>query len=70
MINLITGGFALPASDAPGDIMKYAHAAGITGEPLTHEEVIETSRKGAKAFKTLIRGIVQRLGMKVSRQGS
>lgn len=41
-------------------------AAGITGEPLTHEEVIETSRKGAEAFKTLIRGIVQRLGREVS----
>ncbi|HIJ55540.1 MAG TPA: purine-nucleoside phosphorylase [Deltaproteobacteria bacterium] len=37
-------------------------AAGITGEPLTHEEVIETSKKGAEAFKALVRGIVQRLG--------
>ena len=37
-------------------------AAGITGEPLTHEEVIETSQKGAEAFKRLIRGIIQQLG--------
>jgi len=37
-------------------------AAGITGEPLTHEEVIETSKKWAEAFKALVRGIVQRLG--------
>ena len=37
-------------------------AAGITGEPLTHEEVIETSKKGAEEFKRLIKGIITRLG--------
>ena len=37
-------------------------AAGITGRPLTHTEVIETTRKGANQFKRLVRGIVDRLG--------
>jgi purine-nucleoside phosphorylase len=37
-------------------------AAGITGEPLTHEEVIETSRKSSDSFKRLIKGIITRLG--------
>lgn len=37
-------------------------AAGITGRPLTHTEVIETTRKGANQFKRLVRGIVERLG--------
>ena len=37
-------------------------AAGITGRPLTHTEVIEATRKGADKFKRLVRGIVERLG--------
>ena len=37
-------------------------AAGITGRPLTHTEVIEATRKGAKQFNGLVRGIVERLG--------
>ena len=37
-------------------------AAGITGRPLTHTEVIETTRKVANQFKGLVRGIVERLG--------
>ena len=37
-------------------------AAGITGRPLTHTEVIETTRKAANQFKGLVRGIVERLG--------
>jgi purine-nucleoside phosphorylase len=36
-------------------------AAGMTGEPLTHEEVIETSQKGAEAFKRLVKGIIEQL---------
>ena len=37
-------------------------AAGITGRPLTHTEVIEATRKAAKQFKGLVCGIVERLG--------
>jgi purine-nucleoside phosphorylase len=37
-------------------------AAGITGSPLTHAEVIEATRKAANKFKGLVRGIVERLG--------
>lgn len=37
-------------------------AAGITGRPLTHTEVIEATRKAANKFKGLVRGIVERLG--------
>jgi purine-nucleoside phosphorylase len=37
-------------------------AAGITGRPLTHTEVIEATRKAANKFKALVRGIVERLG--------
>jgi purine-nucleoside phosphorylase len=37
-------------------------AAGITGRPLTHSEVIEATQKGADKFKRLVRGIVERLG--------
>jgi purine-nucleoside phosphorylase len=37
-------------------------AAGITGRPLTHTEVIEATQKGADRFKRLVRGIVERLG--------
>ncbi|UCE34715.1 MAG: purine-nucleoside phosphorylase [Deltaproteobacteria bacterium] len=37
-------------------------AAGITGRPLTHTEVIEATRKAADKFKGLVRGIVERLG--------
>jgi purine-nucleoside phosphorylase len=34
-------------------------AAGITGNPLSHEEVIETSVKAADRFKSLVREIVR-----------
>ena len=37
-------------------------AAGITGRPLTHTEVIEATREAADNFKGLVRGIVERLG--------
>jgi len=37
-------------------------AAGITGRPLTHTEVIEATQKGADKFKRLVRGVVERLG--------
>jgi purine-nucleoside phosphorylase len=37
-------------------------AAGITGRPLTHTEVIEATGKAADKFKRLVRGIVKRLG--------
>lgn len=37
-------------------------AAGITGRPLTHTEVIEATQKGSDKFKRLVRGIVERLG--------
>ena len=33
-------------------------AAGMTGEPLTHEEVNETTQRVAKDFSTLVRGSV------------
>jgi purine-nucleoside phosphorylase len=37
-------------------------AAGVTGSPLTHTEVIEATLRAASKFKGLIRGIVERLG--------
>jgi len=37
-------------------------AAGITGRPLTHREVIQATRKAADKFKRLVRGVVERLG--------
>jgi len=37
-------------------------AAGITGRPLTHTEVIQATRKAADKFKRLVRGVVERLG--------
>ena len=36
-------------------------AAGITGEPLTHQEVIETTQSAAERFKTLVGGIIKRM---------
>ena len=36
-------------------------AAGITGKPLTHDEVIETTQKGADQFKRLVSGIIERI---------
>jgi len=36
-------------------------AAGITGEPLSHEEVIATSEKARGKFKELVRNIVVRI---------
>jgi purine-nucleoside phosphorylase len=36
-------------------------AAGITGIPLSHEEVLETTTRAADKFKSLVRGIVHRL---------
>lgn len=33
-------------------------AAGITGNPLSHGEVIETTRKAGEKFKRLVRGII------------
>ena len=33
-------------------------AAGITGKPLTHDEVIETTQKGADQFKRLVSGVI------------
>ena len=37
-------------------------AAGITGQPLTHEEVIEISNKAAEKFIRLISGIIEKMG--------
>ena len=37
-------------------------AAGITGNPLSHEEVIEASKKAAEKFSRLVFGIIERLG--------
>lgn len=37
-------------------------AAGITGQPLSHEEVIETSNKAAEKFKRLVSGIIEKMG--------
>jgi purine-nucleoside phosphorylase len=36
-------------------------AAGISGTPLSHKEVIETAEKAAEKFRRLVRGIVERL---------
>jgi purine-nucleoside phosphorylase len=36
-------------------------AAGISGIPLSHKEVIETTEKAAGGFRRLVRGIVERL---------
>lgn len=36
-------------------------AAGITGEPLTSEEVIETADKAAERFKRLVGGIIEKM---------
>jgi purine-nucleoside phosphorylase len=36
-------------------------AAGISGTPLSHKEVIETTKKAAEQFRKLVRGIVERL---------
>ena len=36
-------------------------AAGITGIPLSHEEVLETTTRAADTFKNLVRGIVGKL---------
>jgi purine-nucleoside phosphorylase len=33
-------------------------AAGITGAPLSHEEVVAASDEGAQRFQTLVRGIL------------
>lgn len=37
-------------------------AAGITGAPLSHEEVMTASDEGAQRFQTLVRGILAVLG--------
>jgi purine-nucleoside phosphorylase len=37
-------------------------AAGITGAPLTHEEVMAVSEKGAQRFRALVRGVLTALG--------
>ena len=37
-------------------------AAGITGAPLTHEEVMAASDKGAQRFQTLVRGVLTVMG--------
>jgi purine nucleoside phosphorylase len=36
-------------------------AAGMTGEPLTHEEVFETTQKAAERFKILVGGIIEKI---------
>jgi len=43
-------------------------AAGITGEPLTPEEVIETADKAAERFKRLVGGIIGRLAQSAKRK--
>lgn len=37
------------------------HAAGISSEPLSHQEVLETGRKAAARFERLVRGVLARL---------
>jgi purine-nucleoside phosphorylase len=36
-------------------------AAGMTGEPLTHQEVFETTQKAAERFKILVGGIIEKM---------
>ena len=36
-------------------------AAGMTGEPLTHEEVFETTQKAAERFRILVGGVIERM---------
>lgn len=38
------------------------YAAGVTAEPLDHQEVLETTSRVAGAFQDLVTGIVRRLG--------
>lgn len=40
-------------------------ASGITGRPITHEEVIETTQKAADRFRRLLTGIVESLNRKL-----
>ncbi len=36
-------------------------AAGVTGQPLSHEEVFETAKKAEARFSTLLQGLIARL---------
>jgi purine-nucleoside phosphorylase len=36
-------------------------AAGITGEPLTHQEVFETTQRAAERFKIFVGGIIEKM---------
>jgi purine-nucleoside phosphorylase len=36
-------------------------AAGMTGEPLTHEEVFETTQRAAEQFKILVGAVIARM---------
>jgi purine-nucleoside phosphorylase len=36
-------------------------AAGITGEPLTHDEVVQAGADAARGFSALVRGVIRRL---------
>ena len=40
------------------------YAAGITKEPLTHKEVLETTEKASEKFIALIKGIIKQIGEK------
>jgi purine-nucleoside phosphorylase len=36
-------------------------ACGLTNNPITHEEVLETTKHAAKRFQGLVRGVVRSL---------
>ena len=36
-------------------------AAGMTGQPLTHEEVFETTQRAAEQFKILVGGVIEKI---------
>ncbi len=45
-------------------------AAGISGKPLSHQEVIEVSKKISPKFNTLVKGLVKRVTDKPSQRSS
>ncbi len=45
------------------------HAAGISLDPLSHDEVLETGKAAAETFGGLVRGVLRRLGGSGQRNG-
>jgi purine-nucleoside phosphorylase len=65
---------AIVARHGGMDVLAFAlvtnAAAGVIGEPITHEEVLEAGLEAAPLFRRLLTGVIQRIAGIAPAEGS